>query len=96
VRIYLFEALRAVRRDLEPHDIELMCNGARRAVFPSPMLRQASQGRRAYVLPLQSGGGRPPTVDIFDAARGHPMLGTVADQDEWFRLRQRPGTGGAT
>ena len=94
----LFEALVSVRRQLEPWRITLVCNGARRDVYPSPMLRQSASGRRAYVLTLPRTSARPKTVDIFDEAPVGSVLVTVDEQraafDEWARAE--PGTGGAS
>jgi hypothetical protein len=85
----LFEALVSARRELEAHDVLVGCNGARRDVFPSPMLRQAVRGRRAYVLTLPRTTARPPTVDVFAAAPDLTVLATVDEQRAWFdRWRQ--------
>jgi hypothetical protein len=85
----LFEALVSARRELEARDVLVGCNGARRDVFPSPMLRQAVRGRRAYVLTLPRTTARPPTVDVFAAAPDLTFLATVDEQRAWFdRWRQ--------
>jgi hypothetical protein len=75
----LFEALVGARRALERTRLLLGCNGSRRDVYPSPMLRQAAHGRRAYVLVVPRTADRPATVDIFEAA---PDLATVVTVDE--------------
>lgn len=96
VGLDLFEALRVARLELEGAGIELACNGARRDVYPSPMLRQATAGRRAYVL-AERGAERPPTVDIFGVADWGD-IGTVAEQGEEFDRwvgPQPPSLGGA-
>lgn len=79
----LFAALRDARRQLEPA-IYIACNGARRDVYPSAMQRQATKGRRAYVLTLPRTKGRPQVVDIFERADGADIA-TVDDQLEWFK-----------
>ena len=85
----LFEALAQARCDLESHDVQLGCNGARRNVFPSAMQRQATQGRRAYVLTIPRTAAKPPVVDIFAAAPDLSALATVEEQRAWFdRWRQ--------
>jgi hypothetical protein len=61
----LFEALASARRQLEAYGVVVGCDGARRDVFPSAMLRQATGGRRAYVLAVARNAARPQTVDIF-------------------------------
>ena len=84
----LFEALVAARRELERHDVLLACNGCRRDVYPSPMLRQAAFGRRAYVLTVPRTQTKPPTVDIFEHAPDVSTAVKVADQraafEEWL------------
>ncbi|MFF1793198.1 hypothetical protein ACFVXQ_02980 [Kitasatospora sp. NPDC058263] len=78
----LFDALSAVRRIIEPSGFLVACNGARRNVFPSPMLRQATAGRRAYVLEIPRTSNRPPVVDIFEPAEGLEVC-TVDEQLNW-------------
>jgi hypothetical protein len=90
----LFEALAAARRILEAHDVLLACNGSRRNVFPSPMLRQAASGRRAYVLALPRSDAKPPTVDIFDPAPDLSTVVTVDEERAWFD-QWRPSAGPA-
>ncbi len=79
----LFEALAQVRRALERDGITLVVNGARRDVFPSAMLRQTSQGRKAYVLTLPRSTMRPVAVDIFETASPDAQLATVDEQRAW-------------
>jgi hypothetical protein len=92
----LFEALAAARRKLEPHGVLLGCNGARRDVYPSAMLRQADMARHAYVLTMPRTASRPETVDIFAAAPESSVLATVGEQREWFDrwMKGRPETAG--
>jgi hypothetical protein len=78
----LFEALSDARRRIEPSGLLLLCNGARRNVFPSPMLRQATMGRRAYVLDIPRTADRPPVVDIFEPAEEKEVC-TVDEQLAW-------------
>jgi hypothetical protein len=89
----LFEALTAARRSLEAEGVRVACNGARRDVFPSAMLRQAAAGRRAYVLTMPRTGERPVTVDIFEAAPGSSALATVDEQRAWFDQWLQAGEG---
>jgi hypothetical protein len=89
----LFEALVAVRRFLEAGGTRLACNGSRRDVFPSAMLRQASGGRRAYVLEMPRTTARPVTVDIFEVAPESAALATVDEQRAWFEQWQQAGAG---
>jgi hypothetical protein len=85
----LFEALVAARRVLEADGVLLACNGCRRDVFPSPMLRQSASGRRAYVLTMPRSEVKPPTVDIFETALDLSLVVTVDEQQAWFD-RWRP------
>lgn len=90
----LFAALAVARRRLEAQGVQLACNGARRDVYPSGMLRQAAQGRRAYVLTAPPTVARlPPTVDIFAPAPESSVLATVDEQREWFDQWRHSGTG---
>jgi hypothetical protein len=92
----LFEALASARRELEAHDVLVACNGARRDVFPSAMLRQAAGGRRAYVLTVPRTAARPATVDIFDPAPDVAALATVEEQRDWFDRWLRSGREGGS
>jgi hypothetical protein len=80
----LFDALIAARRGLEAHGFLLGCNGGRRDVYPSAMLQQTSQGRRAYVLSSPPGGSRLPAVDIFAPAPDLSLVATVDEQRASF------------
>ena len=93
----LFEALVVARRELEAHGVLVGCNGARRDVFPSAMLRQAAGGRRAYVLSVPRTAARPPTVDIFAPAPDTSALASVDEQRAWFDrwLETGPGERGS-
>jgi hypothetical protein len=79
----LFDALVAVRRELESRGILVGINGARRDVYPSQMLRQASQGRFAYVLSFPRQSAPTGSVDIL-APAAFEDIGTVEEQRAWF------------
>jgi hypothetical protein len=87
----LFEALAAVRRALEARSVMLACNGARRDVYPSAMLRQVTDGRRAYILTMPRTPLRPAVVDIFAPAPEDSVLATVDEQRAWFESWVRSG-----
>jgi|SRR6185437_5614993 len=89
----LFEALAPLRRRLEGDGVLLACHGSRRDVFPSPMLRQASNGRLAYVLTIPRSAAKPATVDIFAAAPELAELGSVTEQRDWFDRWRNSGIG---
>jgi hypothetical protein len=78
-----FECLLSVRRQLERQRLVVICQGARRDVWPSGMTRDMGAGLTAYVLTV----GRHPTqddvVEIFDPAE-HSSVGTVAEQEHHF------------
>lgn len=80
----LFDALMLLRIELERMNVQLLCNGARRDVFPSGMCRDMGHGGSAYIMKL----GRPalPTdlVDIFDYSED-PSLGSVSEQQDFYR-----------
>jgi hypothetical protein len=81
----LFAALAVARRELEAQGVQLACNGARLDVWPSGMLRQASYGRRVYVLTMPPTAAEPSMVDIFEPTPKSSALATVDEQREWFR-----------
>jgi hypothetical protein len=85
----LFEALASVRCDLAARGMVIACNGSRKDVFPSQMLRQASCGRFAYVLTIPRSASRPETVDIFAVPPESAELVSVEEQREWFERWQR-------
>jgi hypothetical protein len=89
----LFDALASARRDLEFVGITLACNGSRKDVYPSPMLREATFGRMAYVLTSPKSRERPETVDIFESAPEGANLATVDEQKAAFEdwAKQIPG-----
>lgn len=82
----LFEALIALRKELEKTGYRLLCAGARVDVFPSGMSRSMGGGRKAYITQL--GEPATDTIDIF--AEAEPgAVGTVEQQKEfhtkWIR-----------
>jgi hypothetical protein len=89
----LFEALRMLRRVLDPLGIRLAVNGARRDAWSSGMQRDMGEGRSVYLL-TEGTSGRPPHVSTLGPAP-LPDVGTVAEQDEQYRrwLSSRPGAG---
>ena len=82
-----FAALLAVRRTLERDAIRLLCQGARRDVWPSGMAISMSAGMKAYVLVLGQHAARPALIDTFAPASADEV-GTIAEQeahrDAWF------------
>lgn len=84
----LFEALRSMRREIEPHGWLLAVQGARRDTWPSGMLRDQLDGAAVYILPADP-KAVPETVGTFDPAPWE-LLATVAEQEaaweSWKRL----------
>lgn len=80
-----FEALTALRAQLEPSGWFVAVQGARRDTYPSGMARDMGGGFSVYVLQI----GRPvqdeDRVATFDAA-DPTSLGTVAEQEQHWRL----------
>ena len=83
----LFNALIALRIELEGMGVQLLCSGARIDVFPSAMSRQMGGARKAYVTRLKRPGLPADLVDIFDYSAPE-SVGSVAQQkafhDKWF------------
>lgn len=84
----LFDALVDARRSLEAAGAMIACNGARRDVYPSEMLRQSTGGRRAYVLSDRRG---PQTsVDIFEPADWSSIASVDEQREEFLRWVGNP------
>lgn len=86
----LFKALRALRRILDPLDIRLGVNGARRDAWASGMQCDMGEGRVVYLL-VEGQAGRPEQVSTLGSAPVS-QVGTVEDQDrqheQWLRSRR--------
>ena len=61
-----FEALQALREEFENRNIQIICNGAAKNVYPSPMQMTMGSGRTAYLLKLGQQAKSADIVDIFD------------------------------
>jgi len=64
----LFDALLALRTDLEREGAMLLCKGAYENVWPSGMTRSMFGGRKAYSLELGVRPSKHDLVDIFGPA----------------------------
>jgi len=85
----LFEALRNLRRLIDPLGFRLALNGARRDAWASGMQRDMGEGRYVYLLePGQT--GRPEQVDTL-ATAPIELIGSVAEQEahyaHWLNAR---------
>ena len=65
-----FTALQALRKELEKKNIQIVCNGAAKNVYPSPMQMSMGSGRKAYKLSMGQQAKNSEMVDIFDCEEG--------------------------
>ncbi|TMV50631.1 hypothetical protein FE783_08015 [Paenibacillus mesophilus] len=61
-----FSALLALRRQLEKENIQIVCNGSAKCVYPSRMQLSMGSGRKAYKLSMGQQAKISNVVDIFD------------------------------
>ena len=82
-----FDALVALRRQLEAQDTLIRVNGVSLNVWPSGMSRSMGGGIRAYRMTLGSQARTADLVHIFECSTGIEPA-TIAEQerfrDEWF------------
>ena len=76
-----FEALCLIRQELENENILILCNGARKDVYPSSMGRQMGMGLKAYVHEL--GKNTNNIVKIFEKA-DLELISSVSEQKEFY------------
>ncbi len=90
----MFDALQRLRLQLEPLGWIPLCNGARTDCYPSGMARDMANGNAVYELVIGQ-VGRPPLLGLLEPAAAE-KVGTVADQDAYFRqwLDSRKRSGG--
>lgn len=82
-----FSCLQELRIALEKADFLILCNGARKDVYPSAMTRQMSRGVYAYKLVFERPLSEKDIVDIFDKTNKE-SIATVKEQraffEKWF------------
>jgi hypothetical protein len=83
-----YSALQDMRVHLEEQGIRVLCNGAARNVYPSPMQQSMGVGRMAYKNYLGQQARMKDVVDIFDYDEGLDFV--VIDEqakfhDEWLK-----------
>ncbi|MGY0236006.1 hypothetical protein [Longispora urticae] len=83
----------ALREVLEARGLLLCCQGARPDVWPSGMLRQFENGRRAYVLDPERRGEELEMVDIFAPAPAEFVVGVLAQGKAVFAFHGLPWPG---
>ena len=81
----LFEAFVNIRKQLHNSGIDLLCNGSRRNIYPSPMLRQSGGGVMAYLLRLGVPARREDIVSIFDPIK-KDKIDSIEKQKEFYQL----------
>lgn len=80
-----FSALCLIRRELEEEGIVLICNGASKDVFPSPMMRDMGDGDQAYRLKIGSPARMSDVVNIFDLDKDAFIVSTVDEQEMYYK-----------
>lgn len=80
----LFEALRAMRKQLESSGCRLLCAGARIDATSSRMSRNMGGGRRVAIVHHGIPASKDEVVDIFQYAEPE-KIGTVQQQQDFTR-----------
>ena len=76
-----FDALKELRKVLEKENIQIMCNGAAKNVFPSPMQFSMGNTRKAYKLSYGKQATLEDMVDIFECEDGLEFVGVDEQLD---------------
>ena len=80
----LFDAMCSIRRQLEIRGLLLVCYGASRNVYPSPLLLSMGDGDKAYKLRLGQTAKISDLVSIFEAGLDvFPV--TVEEQKQFYQ-----------
>jgi hypothetical protein len=80
-----FEALIELRKGLERDEIKIMCNGAGKNVYPSPMQFNFGNTRKAYKKYLGEQARMSDLIDIFDYNEGIEFV-IIGEQLEFERV----------
>ncbi len=80
----LFETFINIRKQLRSKGGSLLCNGSRRNIYPSPMLRQSGGGKMAYLLRFGVPARKEDIVDIFDPIEINE-IDTLEKQEEFYK-----------
>jgi pantothenate synthetase len=78
-----FRALQALRHDLEKINVQIICNGAAKNVYPSPMQLSMGSCRTAYMLQLGHRARSSDIVDIFECMNSLECV-NVKRQEEFY------------
>lgn len=79
-----FQALQNLRKELEDKHIQILCNGAARNVYPSPMQMSMGSGRTAYLLKLGQQAKNADIIDIFGYQDSLTFV-SVEEQEVFYR-----------
>ncbi|MBQ6946055.1 MAG: hypothetical protein IJN43_17300 [Ruminococcus sp.] len=79
-----FNAMVKIRRQLETVHQQLMCKGARRDVYPSPMQMRMGECREAYMLSMGKPARLNQIVNIFDVENEISICTTVDEQERYY------------
>ena len=80
-----FDALTNLRRKLEKDNIQILCKGTNRNVYPSAMQLNMGTGRNAYTLTMHKQAMQCDVVDIFEPSSVDEYV-SVDEQERYFNL----------
>lgn len=80
--IGFFDALCDIRKELEKNGLRIICYGASRNVYPSPMIRSMGTGEKAYKLTMGKQALNEDLVSIFNA--GPDIDPVTIEEQEYF------------
>lgn len=78
-----FSALHALRKEFETINIQIVCNGAVKNIYPSPMQMSMGSGRKAYKLSMGQQAKNSDVVDIFDYEEGLDFV-NIEEQSKYY------------
>ncbi len=88
-----FDALKELRKVLEKENIQILCNGAAKNVFPSSMQFSMGNTRKAYKLSYGKQAKLEDMVDIFEFEEGLEFV-SVDEQlqfyNQWINSVMKP------
>ena len=87
-----FYALIELRKKLEIQNIKLLCKGCSRNVYPSPMILDMGDARKAYELTLGEPALMSDLVDIFTACEYDEYASNKEQYDyyeKWLESRRK-------
>lgn len=87
-----FTSLCEIRKELERQNVSIICNGASKDVYPSPMMRDMGDGDQAYRLKIGVPARMTDVVNIFEVDRDNFIPSTVLEQEafykEWLKVKK--------